>query len=516
MTSDPGNLAYTTPSRYPSIVVGNGALLPVSTSGVAYLPGPFHLRDVLVAPNLIKNLISVRRFTTDNSCSIEFDPFGCSVKDLQSRNVIASIRTIKNVIRSLLFQANLPPSYWVEALNTATYLLNLMPTTTLQSDTPYQALFSSPPSYDHLRVFGCCCYPNLSATASHKLAPRSTRCVFLGYSAHHKGYRCLDLSSNRIIISQHVVFDESSFPFAKQTSTDTLEFLTDYTNIAPEPIGPLPPVSSAGTLEGPIVAPRAAARTPLASRSPAAPGASAGSPCTSSTRAYATRGSWTATWFPRTRATRGWLSSTGFSRARATRGHWRALDTHWIVAQLLRACATRGSDDWRPLAAHIACAMRGIACIDAPQFPSVRTATSYTSLFVFHRGAFTVYLLLYVDDIVLTASSPQLLRRTIEALQQEFAMKDIGELHHFLGMEVQRCCGGLLLKERQYMLDILERDDADWAGCPDTCKSTSGYAMFLGDNLVSWSSKSQNSVSRSSAEAEYHDVANAVAEASWL
>ncbi|WVZ83565.1 hypothetical protein U9M48_030697 [Paspalum notatum var. saurae] len=82
----------------------------------------------------------------------------------------------------------------------------------------------------------------------------------------------------------------------------------------------------------------------------------------------------------------------------------------------------------------------------------------YTSLFVFHRGAVTVYLLLYVDDIVLTASSPQLLRRTIEALQQEFAMKDIGELHHFLGMEVQRCCGGLLLKQRQYMLDILERD----------------------------------------------------------
>ena len=58
--------------------------------------------------------------------------------------------------------------------------------------------------------------------------------------------------------------------------------------------------------------------------------------------------------------------------------------------------------------------------------------------------------------------------------------------------------------------------DADWAGCPDTRKSTSGYVVFLGDNPVAWSSKRQNTVSRSSAEAEYRAIANAVAEASWL
>lgn len=58
--------------------------------------------------------------------------------------------------------------------------------------------------------------------------------------------------------------------------------------------------------------------------------------------------------------------------------------------------------------------------------------------------------------------------------------------------------------------------DADWAGCPDTRKSTSGFAVYLGSNLVSWSSKRQNTVSRSSAEAEYKGIANAVAEAVWL
>ena len=48
-----------------------------------------------------------------------------------------------------------------------------------------------------------------------------------------------------------------------------------------------------------------------------------------------------------------------------------------------------------------------------------------------------MYLLLYIDDIVLTASSPRLLCRIISSLQQEFVMKDLGALHHFLGMTVE-------------------------------------------------------------------------------
>jgi hypothetical protein len=241
-------------------------------------------------------------------------------------------------------------------------------------------------------------------------------------------------------------------------------------------------------------------------------------------------------------------------------------------------------------------------------------AKSDTSLFILRRGLDTAYLL-YVDDIVLTASSPELLRRIISCLQQEFAMKDLGALHHFLGIIIERHAQGLFLHQRQYTVDILERDgmadckpcatpvdtqgklstagppvadptsyrsvvgalqyliftrpdianavqqvclhmhdprephltamkrilrylwgtldfglllhrssasehrvytDVDWAGYPDTRWSTSGYAMFLGDNLVSWSSKRQPVVSHSSAKAEYRAMANGVAEAVWL
>jgi hypothetical protein len=222
------------------------------------------------------------------------------------------------------------------------------------------------------------------------------------------------------------------------------------------------------------------------------------------------------------------------------------------------------------------------------------------------------FLLLYVDDIVVTASSTSFLQRIIHGLRQEFSMTDMGALHHFLGVSVQRQSDSLLLSQRQYILDILDRvgmlsckpcgthvdthsklsadgaavtdpssyrsiagalqyltftrpdiayavqqvclymhdprephlgamkrilrylqgtldlglhlhrtspvdltvyTDANWAGCPDTHKSTSGYAVFLGDNLISWSSKRQPTVSRSSAEAEYRGVANGVAEA---
>jgi hypothetical protein len=79
-----------------------------------------------------------------------------------------------------------------------------------------------------------------------------------------------------------------------------------------------------------------------------------------------------------------------------------------------------------------------------------------TSLFIFRRCPDTVYLLLYVDDIILTASSTALLRCTISTLQREFVMKDLGPLHHFLGITVEHHPDGLFLHQRTYTLDILK------------------------------------------------------------
>jgi hypothetical protein len=59
-------------------------------------------------------------------------------------------------------------------------------------------------------------------------------------------------------------------------------------------------------------------------------------------------------------------------------------------------------------------------------------------MFIHRQGDDTVYILLYVDDIVLTTSNDCLLQCTIAALQHEFVIKDLGPLHHFLGITMER------------------------------------------------------------------------------
>jgi transposase InsO family protein len=454
-TLDPGILtSVRPPSSLPSsIVVANGSCLPVTSVGAAGSPGSFRIPDVLVAPSLVHNLLSIRRFTTDNSCSVEFDSSGLTVKDSATRcpllrcdstdplytlqlphatpsssstpttavvfaattssttwhrrlghpgrdaltqltrsatipctrshdehlchacqlgrhvrlpfsssshathafdvvhcdlwtspiisisgykyylvvlddfshyvwtfplraksetftalrhffawvstqfgltikavqcdngrefdnstsrvfflshgmqlrmscpytssqngNAERMIRTTNDTIRTLL-QAHLPARFWAEGLHTSTYLLNCLPSTAYPAPTPHQALFGTPPRYDHLRVFGCACYPNTTATAPQKLAPRSTLCVFLGYSPDHKGYRCFDLSSRRVLISRHVVFDEFFFPYSTTTppsSDPDLDLFTLFPTdaVVKPPILPL----SAGT-RSPLVSP---------------------------------------------------------------------------------------------------------------------------------------------------------------------------------------------------------------------------------------------------------------------
>jgi transposase InsO family protein len=97
----------------------------------------------------------------------------CPYTSPQNGKVERIIHTINNVIRTLVIQASLPGRYWVEGLHTTVYLLNRLPTKTIGVACPHVALFGSAPLYEHLRIFGCACYPNIAATVAHKLAPRS-------------------------------------------------------------------------------------------------------------------------------------------------------------------------------------------------------------------------------------------------------------------------------------------------------------------------------------------------------
>jgi hypothetical protein len=90
-TSSASNLTLVQPSLPTdpsSVIVGNGSSFPVSSVGNTALLGPFYLNNILVTPDIIQNLLSVRRFMTDNWCYMEFDPFGMYVKDNSTWNVI--------------------------------------------------------------------------------------------------------------------------------------------------------------------------------------------------------------------------------------------------------------------------------------------------------------------------------------------------------------------------------------------------------------------------------------------
>lgn len=241
-----------------------------------------------------------------------------------------------------------------------------------------------------------------------------------------------------------------------------------------------------------------------------------------------------------------------------------------------------------------------------------------TSLFFYNKGHHTIFVLVYVDDIIVASSSQSATAALLKDLESHFALKDLGDLHYFLGIEVRRSGGELLLNQERYATEILQRvgmhtcksvstplsmteklsitegqrlgpedstryrsifgalqyltltrpdisfpvnkvcqflhapttahwaavkrilryikgsisfslrvrrsssmlvsafSDADWAGCPDDRRSTGGFAVSLGANLISWSARKQATISRSSTEAEYKALANATAEVMWV
>lgn len=149
--------------------------------------------------------------------------FSCPYTSSQNGKAERTIRTINNMMRTLLLHAHIPSIFWPHALTMSSYLLNILPSSSINFLTPTHLLYNRAPSYDHLRVFGCLCYPNLTSTSHHKLSPRSTPCVFLGYPSNHRGYKCFDLQNNRVIISRHVMFNETRFPFSEPLSVPTSE-----------------------------------------------------------------------------------------------------------------------------------------------------------------------------------------------------------------------------------------------------------------------------------------------------
>ena len=104
---------------------------------------------------------------------------------------------------------HIPLVYWDECIMSAVFLINRLPSHVLENKSPFQILLNKIPDYHSLRSFGCLCHKSASLKGRTKFDPREKACIFLGYRIGYKGYILLDLETNSISTSQHVIFRET-------------------------------------------------------------------------------------------------------------------------------------------------------------------------------------------------------------------------------------------------------------------------------------------------------------------
>lgn len=117
-------------------------------------------------------------------------------------------RSLMEMMRCLLSEGRMDRKYWGEAVMTANYLLNRLPSASIER-TPFELWHGSKPSYGHLRVFGSHAFVHVPDQKRQKLDKKAVRLIFVGYEENRKAYRFLDESTNRIIVSRDAVFLES-------------------------------------------------------------------------------------------------------------------------------------------------------------------------------------------------------------------------------------------------------------------------------------------------------------------
>ncbi|KAK3003662.1 hypothetical protein RJ639_020169 [Escallonia herrerae] len=537
-------------------------------------------------------------------------------------------RHLLEVVRASLIEAHLPLSYWGEALISAAYLINRVPSRTIDYQTPSQALVEAivAPVLPNLppHVFGCVAFVHLHKHQRNKLSPRALRCVFVGYAAHQKGYRCYHPPTRKMFITLDVVFHEDLMYFSieselqgeHQKEIQTLDYddelaenvdvhISEDTQISEdagnldisedelsEPInqvGKFVEESSQEHAETEVVTPsQSEFDTPHATDTPHQSLAEdAPEPHRKQLPQRLTRGIPKPTYEPE-------LCSKQFDVKNAFL-HGELSEE--VYMELPPGCMMPKTDSQK--VCKLQKALYGLKQSSRAWFgrftKSMRAfgyhqSNSDHTLFLKKKQGKITALIVYVDDMVVTGNDPEEREALQGHLSREFKMKDLGPLKYFLGIEVSRSKKGIFLSQRKYALDLLR--ETGMLACqpvdtpveeglklriesnqvpvdkgryqklvgrlmylahtrPDLAYALSIVSQYMHNpgeqhmnavlrilrylksapgqgilftknedhqrgNLVTWRSKKQNVVARSSAEAEFRGIALGVCEALWL
>lgn len=205
-------------------------------------------------------------------------------------------RTLVAMVRCLLTGAGLSKALWAEAMATAVYITNRLPSRVLKGATPYFVLHGRQARLDHLRVYGCRVFVQVPPSQRHKLDDKAIRGLLVGYdSANRTVYRVLDETTGAVRRAAHVTFDETLLPaklahgvwWANDVYTDELEVVldemerTEAAAAAGRGLPPPPPAPAEASASGGAAPVGAGAGPPAPAPAPAA-GARASSVSTSS------------------------------------------------------------------------------------------------------------------------------------------------------------------------------------------------------------------------------------------
>ncbi|KAK3037179.1 hypothetical protein RJ639_031066 [Escallonia herrerae] len=455
----------TTANGTPALIIGEGHL-PLTDN--------MNLDSVLVVSSLDYNLLESNT------------PQQNGVAERKNRHLL-------EVVRASLIEAHLPLSYWGEALISAAYLINRVPSRTIDYQTPSQALVEAivalvlpnlPP-----HVFGCVAFVHLHKHQRNKLSPRALRCVFVGYAAHQKGYRCYHPPTRKMFITLDVVFHEDLMYFSTeselqgehQKEIQTLDYddelaenvdvhISEDTQISEdagnldisedelsEPInqvGKFVEESSQEHAETEVVTPSQsefdtphATDTPHQSLTEDAP-----EPHRKQLPHRLTRGIPKPTYEPE-------LCSKQFDVKNAFL-HGELSEE--VYMELPPGCMMPKTDSQK--VCKLQKALYGLKQSPRAWFgrftKSMRAfgyhqSNSDHTLFLKKKQGKITALIVYVDDMVVTGNDPEEREALQGHLSREFKMKDLGPLKYFLGIEVSRSKKRIFLSQRKYALDLL-------------------------------------------------------------